>query len=231
MRLVSADFEYSSYHPWALEECKSISITNTLPRHIFFQYLRHAVVVVVVDFDVASRVALWNENCSESLGMEKSEIFCSRPEKCSPAKLESSSQDDSLSLSLPFSARTLTGLPLSLHFHSIVVAPSLSLADTDSGSLGIAKGALFSFVELFRSLGFYCLGNYLPPFPKPRLQTPRAELSWQPTDIPESRLGVAKTGPWKYEQNIQLLPRSAMGQCTIILSNKKSAESRWRWEL
>lgn len=36
MRLVSADFEYSSYHPWALEECKSISITNTLPRHIFF---------------------------------------------------------------------------------------------------------------------------------------------------------------------------------------------------
>lgn len=68
----------------------------------------------------------------------------------------------SLSLSLPFSARTLTGLPLSLHFHSIVVAPSLSLADTDSGSLGIAKGALFSFGELFRSLGFYCLGNYLP---------------------------------------------------------------------
>lgn len=181
--MLSCILKHLLYHPWT--QSKSISLTNILPRHIFFSapgllLLLHLLILMLplkLRSEMKTAAKVWSG--------EKSEIFCSR--KVQPCKI-----GVILALAICLSQDILHYLCLCRSFH-----PSLSLADTDIGSTGV----LAIWVrELDWSLGFYCLGN-----PKKK---PSPEFPWQTTDIPGSTRhgsGVGESWDWMCDQNIHVL--------------------------
>lgn len=88
---------------------KSISLTNTLPRHIFFGFPSFLLLILMFP----SRVALGNENCSESLGAgKKAKFFAVIPKS---AALQNRSYPCSLSVSLCNSPSLLISVSLAVY--------------------------------------------------------------------------------------------------------------------
>lgn len=160
-----------------------------------------------------SRVALGNENCSESLGAgKKAKFFAVIPKS---AALQNRSYPCSLSVSLCNSPSLLIPVSLAVYL--------CHLQTQTAGEWDFSGGSSvqFGFGELPAEFGLLLSGQPLLHCQKPLSPIPSTGLPWQPTDIPESRLGVAKSRALKIRTKYQTAPPKRNGSVYNYFNNRK----------